>query len=87
MLSEIAYVDGYGNIKTTIPYDAKKVRPGKRIRIQINDQVHEATVSDGAFAVPHGELAFAPGSSGWPLDHRDELRWMEIFLPSGGQRM
>jgi S-adenosylmethionine hydrolase len=81
--SVIAYVDGYGNIKTTIPYDAKKVRPGKRIRININNQVHEATVSDGAFAVPHGELAFAPGSSGWPLRHGGEIRWIEIFLRGG----
>jgi S-adenosylmethionine hydrolase len=81
--SVIAYVDGYGNIKTTIPYDAKKVRPGKRIRIHINDQSHEATVTDGAFAVPHRELAFAPGSSGWPLRHSGEVRWIEIFLRGG----
>ena len=81
--SVIAYVDGYGNMKTTIPYDAKKVRPGKRIRIHINDQAHEATVSDGAFAVPHGELAFAPGSSGWPLRHGGEVCWIEIFLRGG----
>ena len=81
--SVIAYVDGYGNIKTTIPYDAKKVRPGKRIRLHINDQAHEATVSDGAFDVPHGQLAFAPGSSGWPLRHGGEVRWIEIFLRGG----
>lgn len=81
--SVIAYVDGYGNMKTTIAYDAKKVRPGKRICVRVHDQEHEATVSDGAFAVPHGELAFAPGSSGWPLRHGGEVRWMEIFLRGG----
>lgn len=81
--SVIAYVDGYGNLKTTIAYDAKKVRPGKRIRVRINDQMHEATVSDGAFAVPHGDLAFAPGSSGWRLRNGVDVRWVEVFLRGG----
>ena len=79
----IAYVDGYGNLKTTIAYDAKKVRPGKRIRVRVNDREYEATVSDGAFAVRHGELAFAPGSSGWPMRHGGEVRCIEIFLRGG----
>jgi S-adenosylmethionine hydrolase len=81
--SVIAYIDGYGNLKTTIAYDAKKVRPGKRIGVRIGDRRHEATVSDGAFAVSHGELAFAPGSSGWPARRGEDLRWMEIFLRGG----
>ena len=81
--SVIAYVDGYGNLKTTIAYDANKVRPGKRIRVRINDQTHEATVSDGAFAVPHGDLAFAPGSSGWRLRNGVDVRWVEVFLRGG----
>ena len=81
--SVIAYIDGYGNLKTTIADDAKKVRPGKRLRVRVNDRVHEATVSDGAFAVRHGELAFAPGSSGWPMQQGGEVRWMEIFLRGG----
>ncbi len=81
--SVIAYVDGYGNIKTTIAYDVKKLRPGQSTRIKINDRELEAKVSDGAFAVSHGQLAFAPGSSGWPLAGGDEIRWMEIFLRGG----
>jgi S-adenosylmethionine hydrolase len=81
--SVVAYVDGYGNLKTTIAYDAKKVRPGRRIRVRINEREHEATVSDGAFAVRHGELAFAPGSSGWPTGHGSEVRWIEVFLRGG----
>ena len=74
-VSAVAYVDGYGNLKTTIAYDPNRVRPGKR--------QHEATVSDGAFAVPHGELAFAPGSSGWTLRDGSNVRWVEIFLRGG----
>jgi hypothetical protein len=81
--SVIAYVDGYGNLKTTIAYDSQKVQPGRCLSLCINDHEHEATVSDGAFAVRHGELAFAPGSSGWPMPHGGEVRWMEIFLRGG----
>jgi hypothetical protein len=81
--SVVAYVDGYGNLKTTIAYDAKKVRLGKRIRVCVNNHEHEATVSDGAFAVHHGDLAFAPGSSGWPTRHGGQVRWIEIFLRGG----
>ena len=81
--SVIAYVDGYGNLKTTLAYEAKHVHPGMRIRLSINNYEHEATVSDGAFAVHHGELAFAPGSSGWPMRQGKEVRWVEIFLRGG----
>ena len=81
--SVIAYVDGYGNLKTTIAYDAEKIRQGTRIGVRVNGHEHEATVSDGAFAVRHGELAFAPGSSGWPKALGKEVRWIEIFLRGG----
>jgi len=81
--SVIAYVDGYGNMKTTIAYDEKKIAAGKCTTVKINDCDHEAKMSDGAFAVRHGELAFAPGSSGWPLAGGKEIRWMEIFLRGG----
>jgi hypothetical protein len=82
-VSAVAYVDGYGNLKTTIAYDPDRVRPGKRITVRINERQHEATVSDGAFAVPHGELAFAPGSSGWTLRDGSTVRWIELFLRGG----
>ena len=81
--SVLAYVDGYGNLKTTVEYDPEKVIPGKRIRVCVNERGHEATVSDGAFSVRHGELAFAPGSSGWLASDGHEVRWMEIFLRGG----
>ena len=45
--SAIPYVDGYGNIKTTIAYKEKKVTSGTCTRVEINDCEHEARVSDG----------------------------------------
>jgi hypothetical protein len=81
--SVLAYVDGYGNMKTTIAYNPDAVTPGKRIRIRIDEKEHEAVISDGTFAVPEGKLAFAPGSSGWDLPSGTKVRWMEIFLRGG----
>lgn len=81
--SSVAYVDGYGNMKTTMTYDHQQVRPGKRIRLRIGEIMQEVIASDGVFTVSHGELAFAPGSSGWPLRHGRSLQWMEIFLRGG----
>ena len=77
----IAYIDGYGNLKTTIPY-RKDMPFGSRMTIHINGRQWVARVSDGTFAVEHGELAFAPGSSGWPTRDGD-IRWMELFLRGG----
>ncbi|MGH7230576.1 MAG: hypothetical protein ACREJU_04365, partial [Nitrospiraceae bacterium] len=51
--------------------------------VQTHGVEQEAIVSDGTFAVEHGEMAFAPGSSGWKTKHGGEIRWMELFLRGG----
>jgi hypothetical protein len=79
----VAYIDGYGNLKTTIRFGSGELQTGSRVRACINDAEHEATVSDGSFAVEHGQLAFAPGSSGWKDKDGVETRWMELFLRGG----
>ena len=81
--SVVAYVDGYGNIKTTIPYQADAVASGERVQVEINQRRHEAVISDGAFAVREGQLAFAPGSSGWRGRDGAQVQWIEIFLRGG----
>ena len=80
--SRIAYIDGYGNLKTTISFDREHARSGATARVRIGGAEREATLSDGSFSVEHGQMAFAPGSSGWqtPLGER---RWMELFLRGG----
>lgn len=83
-LDRIAWIDGYGNIKTTIPAHTIKLQPETKIVIRIGDVVSDAVYSDGSFKVPQGTLAFAPGSSGWPCASGGEpLRWMELFLRGG----
>jgi hypothetical protein len=79
----IAYIDGYGNLKTTIREDASAVRSGSRVRVRVGETEREAMTSDGNFEVEQGEMAFAPGSSGWKDGAGAETRWMELFLRGG----
>jgi hypothetical protein len=79
----IAYIDGYGNLKTTIRAGQSVTRAGARVRVRIGQTEREAVVSDGSFEVEQGQLAFAPGSSGWTDASGLETRWMELFLRGG----
>jgi hypothetical protein len=79
----VAYVDGYGNIKTTIEFDAEGAGPGGEVRVRIGESERLARQSDGTFAVEHGRMSFAPGSSGWKDARGREIRWMELFLRGG----
>jgi len=79
----IAYIDGYGNLKTTIQHKSIKTGDGDTVRVRIGDTQLEAIASDGSFTVEPGQLAFAPGSSGWMNAQGEQTRWMELFLRSG----
>jgi S-adenosylmethionine hydrolase len=80
----IAWVDGYGNLKTTIPADSVKLKPESKVVVRVGDIVSDAVYSDGSFRVPEGTLAFAPGSSGWMWQEgKSSVRWMELFLRGG----
>lgn len=79
----VAYVDGYGNIKTTIADAPTGAEPGSLAKVRVGETKAEARVSDGSFAVEPGELAFAPGSSGWSDAQAGRVRWMELFLRGG----
>ena len=80
--NRIAYIDGYGNLKTTVPAGAVEGASGQKLAVTIGETELQATLSDGSFAVEQGELAFAPGSSGWSLGGR-RIAWMELFLRGG----
>ena len=92
----VLYTDGYGNIKTS--WTEAPAPTGERVRVTIGRRSEQATVSDGSFAVPEGEMAFAPGSSGWTRRGGDQIRFYELFLrgssaaerlghPAAGQRV
>ena len=70
----IAWIDGYGNMKTTMSASENSYEPGQPLRVTIAGMKRIAYYTDGSFSVREGELAFAPGSSG------GENRFMELFL-------
>jgi len=72
--SRIAWIDGYGNMKTTIRKSEVHMTPGQPVIVTIDDMKRTAFFTDGSFSVREGELAFAPGSSG------GDDRFMELFL-------
>ena len=74
----VIYVDGYGNLKTS--WSSAPAEVGSRVEVRIGDMRSMAAVSDGTFAVPAGEMAFAPGSSGWRGRDGVERRWYELLL-------
>jgi hypothetical protein len=83
-IDRVAWIDGYGNIKTTIPAHTLKLNPEAKVIIRVGDVVSDAVYSDGSFKVPEGTLAFAPGSSGWAAAKgANPVRWMELFLRGG----
>lgn len=81
--NRVAYIDGYGNLKTTIPSGVDSLPAGTRVQVHIGGVEQEAVASDGSFDIEAGQLAFAPGSSGWSNAHGEETRWMELFLRGG----
>lgn len=78
----VAWIDGYGNLKTTIAAHTVNLKPDSKVIVRVGDVVSDAVYSDGSFKVPEGTLAFAPGSSGWQTKDA-EVRWMELFLRGG----
>ena len=78
---QVVYVDGYGNLKTS--WFSAPAASGEPVEVTIGGQSALATVTDGTFEVAAGELAFAPGSSGWPRRHAAPLRFFELFLRGG----
>jgi hypothetical protein len=79
--SVIVYVDGYGNLKTTVA--DPPAPPGARVLVRIGPVSATAIVSDGTFAVAEGELALAPGSSGWTSHAGRGRAFYELFLRGG----
>lgn len=78
----LAYVDGFGNLKTTLTQEALP-EPGSICSVTLGGVTQEVMVADGVFAVPHGSLVLAPGSSGWTMPDGSRRRWVEVLLRGG----
>lgn len=80
--NSIAYIDGFGNIKTTVLADSDAFQPGAAVKIKIGNQTEIAQIAGGSFHVQEGELAFSPGSS--TVFHEGKrVALMEVFRRGG----
>lgn len=82
-VNHIGYIDGYGNIKTTIPAREINDFTDKFVRVSLNNITRKAYCADGIFSVSDGDLTFSPGSSGWTLPDGDQYRFVELVLRGG----
>lgn len=88
----IGYVDSFGNIKTTFRTGDPQVshlRPGQRLKAEINGVERTVTVATGSFNVEEGDIAFSPGSSGhdnryWEVFQRGGDAWRTYKKPAVG---
>lgn len=75
--SVVMWIDGFGNIKTSVRRSASPWQEGEKVHVEINGKRVTALVTGGVFSVDEGELAWSVGSSG----HEDPF--MEVFLRGG----
>ena len=76
----IAYIDSFGNLKLTLRADQAPFtdfEEGQQVRVKIGRTPRVATVTTGSFNINEGELALAPGSSGY------DRKFVELFLRGG----
>ncbi len=60
----IGFIDGYGNLKTTLRRSRVLFDPGTRVAITVGGVSKTGVISDDTFTVHDGEVSFAPGSTG-----------------------
>lgn len=91
----VAYVDSFGNLKTTVRTGDKLVnglKAGQRVSARINGFRFAMTVATGSFNVREGDIAFAPGSSGgdrryWEIFQRGSSAWETFRRPCSGAQI
>jgi hypothetical protein len=79
----IAYNDGYGNLKTTVPVKDIEAHKGERRTVMINGRIQYVTIGEGIFSVRDGEFCLAKGSSGWELPNGDRFDLVELVKRGG----
>lgn len=75
--SVVGYVDGYGNIKTTVRESEISFEEGGEVEVEISGDARKAFYKENTFEVPEGSLSLAPGSSG------GDDAFLEVFLRGG----
>ena len=73
----IGFVDGYGNLKTTLRRSHMKLPVGTPVNVTVNRITRRGVVADETYNVKDGGVSFAPGSTG------GTDRFMEIWVRGG----
>jgi hypothetical protein len=76
----VCYIDGYGNIKTSIDAHELEKFSGKEVNVTINGVTQKATVGKGIFSVPDGHMVLSAGSSGWTKTDGTRFQCVEVVL-------
>jgi hypothetical protein len=80
--NRIVYIDGYGNLKTTIEITPDVVLK-KEIKLEINGVQKLVKIGlDGVFSAKDGDLVLSKGSSGWNFEDTNRV-FYEVFLRGG----
>ena len=75
--NSIAYIDGFGSLKTTLRRSDAGFEEGDRIKVKLDNRELVVRYRDGIFSVKEGEAVLAPGSSG------GEDPFLEIVVRGG----
>lgn len=81
--NHLAFTDGYGNLKTSIPAHVLEENMGKHVKIYINRRTVFAKISKGIFGVEEGEFSLSAGSSGWNLPNGERVQFTEVVQRGG----
>lgn len=73
----VGFVDGYGNLKTTLRQSKSTIPVGSGVTISVGTMKKQGVVADETYKVQDGDISFAPGSTG------GEDRFMEIWVRGG----
>jgi hypothetical protein len=79
--SVVAYVDGRGNVVTTLT--EPPAPPGTEVTLRVGDAAVTVTVAESLATVPSGRLGLAPGDAGWPTRDGPRRRYLELAVPGG----
>lgn len=79
--SVIAYLDGRGNVVTTLT--EPPAPPGTEVVLRVGGTKATVTVAESLATVPAGRLGLAPGDAGWPTREGRRRRYLELTVRGG----
>lgn len=79
----VCYVDGYGNMKSSVDIERLEKLQGQDITVEINGKTQLVRAAEDIFSVADGQYCFAKGSSGWDLPDGRRAQFTEVVKRGG----